>query len=774
MTARPSGVPASARYAADAEPNFRWVEGGLDSGGAKHGPYKSWADAGYLHSECTYEHGKIVGPNRVFHPDGMLASVGDWKDGVCMDATYFRPKGESPEAFPGGVGPNVVAVRFCTRDGQSNFMTRHFDAEEREVCDNGDPMPPRPEGVHADASFYPSRQQWIRGSIKRGGSNATVGTWERWQPDGTRIERTEFDADGKRQEFHAWYPDGKVKEVKLEPGGVLRKRQTFHENGAAWRVAENDERGRKTFVSRHRDDGELLDEVRVVWDGDRVVSYEEIEDGKRECSAAREGAGLVCTLFDANVAVARGPIADGRITGVWSTLNPDGTVRHTYDLSPFALETAFETEAKIRGLYWSMCEGIARAAAPAEYPAAIATAASAIAWKEVQTCYGKAKDFPFYLRALVAPDPLAREYGSGSIASQIVHQGSVYEATAKVTPLLLALLADPAASRPSLLSLLHSAAAAAAAYVGEAEASLAEEAKAGAKSEDEASSEDGEDGEDGEDWRKAILGTVDAVGEGVPALLAMLETATPNESRLVVGLLGSARGGPAVRERLVTLARTAKDPALRAVTLHALAKARTVKLEELAPSLDDDDVLPRSVASFSLARHFGPESPPATVTRLREAFDARAELDPRFRRLPFADESVLSHVAMSLGVIRSPEAFALVPHLLAELEGLDGVSATSFGNGLLGLAFGRCEKPFMPGFLDVLDHLAKSERFYAFNVNAAEELRRFGIETGADPEALTKLVTELRAAPDPEDALYRHMHGEEDDEDGEDEEDDDG
>ena len=130
---RPSGVPSAARY----EPNFRWVEGGFDEAGEKHGPYKSWADAGYLHNECTYLHGKVHGPNRVYQPDGSRASVGEWKDGVCYESTYFRPNGTSPEPFPTDVGENVVAVRFCTRDGRANYTTRYFDADEREVCDEG-------------------------------------------------------------------------------------------------------------------------------------------------------------------------------------------------------------------------------------------------------------------------------------------------------------------------------------------------------------------------------------------------------------------------------------------------------------------------------------------------------------------------------------------------------------------------------------------------------------------------------------------------------------
>jgi hypothetical protein len=65
-------------------------------------------------------------------------------------------------------------------------------------------------------------------------------------------------------------------------------------------------------------------------------------------------------------------------------------------------------------------------------------------------------------------------------------------------------------------------------------------------------------------------------------------------------------------------------------------------------------------------------------------------------------------------------------------------------------------------FVDVLDSLARSERFFAFNVNAAEVLRDFGLPTQA--EALATLVATLRQASDPAAALQATM-AEVDDED---------
>ncbi len=86
---RPESVPDDARY----EPEFagyEWVQGELDAEGRRHGPCLEWNEEGLLHGKCTYVHGKLHGLNENYHPDGKLASAGQWREGVAYDCDYFE------------------------------------------------------------------------------------------------------------------------------------------------------------------------------------------------------------------------------------------------------------------------------------------------------------------------------------------------------------------------------------------------------------------------------------------------------------------------------------------------------------------------------------------------------------------------------------------------------------------------------------------------------------------------------------------------------------
>ncbi|MHA6760229.1 hypothetical protein [Streptacidiphilus sp. PAMC 29251] len=76
-----------------------------------------------------------------------------------------------------------------------------------------------------------------------------------------------------------------------------------------------------------------------------------------------------------------------------------------------------------------------------------------IPWAELDHAYGSAADVPACLRALAGPDEEAAAQAEQELWSSIVHQGSVYEATAYAVP-YLARLAAAGVRRADLLGLL--------------------------------------------------------------------------------------------------------------------------------------------------------------------------------------------------------------------------------------------------------------------------------------------------------------------------------
>ena len=86
-------------------------------------------------------------------------------------------------------------------------------------------------------------------------------------------------------------------------------------------------------------------------------------------------------------------------------------------------------------------------------------------WADTPSCYGKnTQHFAHYLRALVAEVPAVRRAALSRIASETLHQGTIYVATARVIPFVMRLLDHPRASVGALLDYLEAVTSQAHAY----------------------------------------------------------------------------------------------------------------------------------------------------------------------------------------------------------------------------------------------------------------------------------------------------------------------
>ncbi len=168
---RPLTVPEEARYDVRNPPEFRWEICGFDEEGAKDGACTTYAESGYKHSECTYVNGRLDGVHTVFHPDGTVASLWYFSEGILIDRTFFRPPVGSPEPFPSDIDPSInsihlssfngdvlergtvegtpsLAMQFANgllASGPAVVETRYFTGAGIEVTAAGDAVLPRPD-----------------------------------------------------------------------------------------------------------------------------------------------------------------------------------------------------------------------------------------------------------------------------------------------------------------------------------------------------------------------------------------------------------------------------------------------------------------------------------------------------------------------------------------------------------------------------------------------------------------------------------------------------
>jgi hypothetical protein len=766
---RPRSLPADARWEPE-HPGFEWQQGALDAEGRRHGAYRSWNADGVLHGACWYEHGVLHGANTSYHPDGSVSSVGEWVDGTCMNAVYYRCDGPTTEPFPEG-GPNVRSVRSYTRDGRSSYTIRYFDESGAEVGPDGQPLPPRPEAVSPDARWSPDLDRWIDGAIERG-TNHQIGPWRWWSRAGVLLHEELRDAAGEPT-MTADYSDEGTLEKRVTRTAAGEEREYYGGSGVLSMRYRDDPAGREVYKGSWYEDGTLEAEVVRVYDGDRLASViERGEGGALTFAARREGDAMACVLYGprgavratglirarpgrSGAAAGGGPTEGyrGRLHGVWRILGEAGELEREFDATPLELEQ----DAEASGLEHTLGQALFELDEPALPTPPHLAGVDAVAWDELEGAYEESVElFPRYLRALASPEPLVREYALGMIAGEIEHQGSTYSSTAAVIPWLARLLSHPNADRSALLAVIQEAGEAALPYRDHFE-------------DGEGGGED--DGDD--DGRVAIVGTCDAVARAWPQIWALFPDASQEDRRRILVL---AKLAPDAAAMVAEVARRDPDPAMRACAVDSASQVRGGDAAQLAPVLGDPDPLVRAAAAIALGCRRGPAAPPETVPAIAEAIRDFRALAPRFAALPYTDGHLLAYLALAAGAICSPEARELIRPLCALIDELDGVSATTFGQGLCALAFGRGERPFAPQFLDVLDTLARSRQFWAFNVNAGEVLDRWNLRTGIGDDArtaLAALIAELRVAPDPEAVLHARMHAADEDQEAAEDEDED-
>jgi hypothetical protein len=700
---RPPSVPTDARWDPGKQPGFEWKVGELDGDGKRHGQYRSWTRDGLLHAETTYEHGELHGTNRNYHPDGTIASEAEWVRGVIMDSVYFRCEQPSPEPFAQAAAAGVWSVRYYTRDGKANYTIRYFTRDGVECGPDGNVLPPRPKSVSADARWFPELDRWVDGAIERG-TNAQVGRWRWWHRDGVLRHEELRGAGGEALMIADFRADGTLeKKVTRDERG--EERDYYFDDGKLSTRRRDDPRGRELYKGSWYRDGSIDEEKTRVYDGDALASVNErTTGGALLFEARREGAAMACVLYgkDGKTAAAMGLIEDDRLAGTWRLCDDTGAVRREAEIGALAIDQAVTAD----GIEWTLGQALYQLDEPALPDLPELAGVDAEPWADLEGAYGDhVVEFPRLMRALASPDPLVRRFALAGIDSEIEHQGSTYPATERALPYLARLLAHPSADRTRLLGVIQCAA------------------------------------------------TETTIAAAWPHVFAFYPRASLDEKLKILAL---AKHATAARASVLEVARADADPAMRACAIDSMV-SRDGRIDDVLPALHDRDLLVRAAAAIAISCAKGPDSPREVIHALGDAARGWRDLAARFGTLPYVDGHILAHLALAAGSIGTPDARSLAHHLYPYIDETDARSAVTCGQGLLALAFGDGRRPFAKRFVEILDALARSKKFWTFNVNAHEVVDRWNLPREA--REVAALVAELQAAGDPESFMHQSMHG---------------
>jgi hypothetical protein len=352
-------------------------------------------------------------------------------------------------------------------------------------------------------------------------------------------------------------------------------------------------------------------------------------------------------------------------------------------------------------------------------------------WIDLGHAYGPAEEVPDLIRALVSDNPKDREDARSHLWGNIIHQGTVYSATAYAIPFFLELLAAPTVQdKPHLLVLVTSLACGSS-YL-DAHQDLFEDIPSFQERMQQPEWDQQLQEELG--WVRAAH---QAVVKGWPVYLQLLDDGdaeTRSCAAYALAVCGPHVGEiiPRLRNRLAGEA----DDRVKASILLCLGCVGGGDcgplFEEWLKARTHPGV--RAAAALSLARTCRERTPREAVEILGDCLQDPATVDELYLQLPWSSgESVVSAAGQALSQLGPAAASAVVPRIADGLRNLrqgDTGSIAVVGT-LLGLVFQPQKEPRPASGLtelqrSVLTRLVESDRAWDYG-NVFFVLRQFGM-----------------------------------------------
>ncbi|WP_434423916.1 hypothetical protein [Nannocystis pusilla] len=470
---KPAHLPADAFWEDDV-----WNSGPKDAAGRRVGTWTSWRSSGEV--ECVEEWGD--GTQRLeyrrFHPDGSESQRGAKdlsKDVWTGLMRWTRLDGTLPEDqyWDPDLGEAVRVIEREFDDDGYVMTERMFDAQGRPVGRDGEPLPPRPANVPAEAFYDQDEQGWVlqrsalvtgdlRGERRLWDRNGVLGERSLHEPAGTPREEDTY-RSGKLWMSKRWADNGDMVQSfyygDTDPPAV--RSATLYRNEQKDRTETFfDAQGQKLYSVRMEEVGPHHERryynERLVFEGissddpkqpPTKVEYYDMSGALLVSYASSGGGEGVWTLHDATGAAELTLATDGEHDlneyDHWDCFLPS--------FASYEVETTQDDPSSVREAFHQAYEEEVTAAAlnRLESSPELVAALGPGSWARVETAFGDGKELPLYVKGVLADDPAIAEYSLERIWPEIEHQNSVYPATYRVATALATMLPLQAA-RPAV------------------------------------------------------------------------------------------------------------------------------------------------------------------------------------------------------------------------------------------------------------------------------------------------------------------------------------
>ena len=709
---RPPGVPPETWYIASAG---QWKAGRWANGVTGIGLQIYWTKDGELIHVEYYRDNAVVATLGVHHKGNPLIEAYRDGDAEAVDRLIGLGLGASPGAAAHAAHEGFADL---ARRLTANPCTTPVLADPRVAPERRPGVDPAAEwiaGLGSDGTWYVGAVDPVTG--------AADGLWRIWvcKPHLRRDGYVETEYEAGTVTVHRTYEREVLDlEVRHAPDGTVA-RTTFHDNGKArtTRAARGD-----TFVREEwfDDDGARVALVEPVTAPYRKKSGEEVPV---ERWTAFDGTGTATATGFVRAGEKGGPI------GPWQLLDPDGTERATVTFKPLDLRR--------RGDLGRIAEVLHPWRAAADLPGV-----DTVDWAGLDTFFDSARHFPFHLKGLTVPDPLAVNLAITHMYDAALHQGTIEEVTGPTVRFIVDALRTVDRPEHAVAATRFLVSIATRQWQLSAAHTLAHLYFAVPDDADPAA-------------YFAANGTEPAYHE----VLSVLEAATPlwtewaghpsTEVRDRALQLLAVTPGDAARAALVDRLRSEPLPELRADALLGLAlhQPDDAVRAVLAEHLGGDDALLRFCAALSWLRQpdLGDNGPAADV--LVAALTTQDGLDD-FPGLAFSAGEVTADASTALALLPAAEAEHHVTRLGAALDEVTAINAASVAKALLDVAFPTDAYETGADLTGpqrvAVEAIVASDNAWTFNVNLAEVLRYNGLPDDRDE---LRALAEGRPAPPP-------------------------
>ncbi|MEW1550302.1 toxin-antitoxin system YwqK family antitoxin [Streptomyces tsukubensis] len=450
---RPAGVPEGAQHATRHQHWYfqRFKPGGEEP---KVGLHRFWETDGRFKAAEYYDlEGKQL---------ARINTTAGCQGNPLVEADLAGDERAVEDCLALGLGTSPGAALHAASEGLSALALRLLHGETgAHHAGFTDPRdePERLEVVPDDAVWIAGLKSWAVGEVDPA-TGAALGTWRLWKDMSfgeARVEPivVEF-LDGHpvvRREWVAWrhewpseewtyHPDGMVLlHRKYDRGQLEKETEALPESDGAF-VHRRFSKDGAVKVERTTRGGDLVSEVWFDGDGTRlaevVPSEIVVDDEPVEWWRGLDASGAVIAEGAVWPGLRGGPVGRWKLYGVDG---PDGTERAVTDFEGLEVRRSGDLGQFAHAVHaWRTLP----------LPEALA-GVDDVDWSAYDTFFGGDDAFPFLLKGLAVPDPLASAHALGAIWDTVLHQHTVSEIAGPALRFVIAL----AETRPEDESLLN-------------------------------------------------------------------------------------------------------------------------------------------------------------------------------------------------------------------------------------------------------------------------------------------------------------------------------